>query len=98
MYERHITSLVSLQSPIHIGLSCGPLGNPFNGQVTFSSTSVGSVARYSCNPGFRVNGESTRQCLEQGVWSGNEPICESKHSYLILGANCFDILSLYLFN
>ena len=34
-----------------------------------------SLARYSCNGGFRLVGDSYRVCLKNGKWSGQEPFC-----------------------
>ena len=55
---------------------CPLLSNPVNGQVVFPSTAVGSMATYSCNSGFSLNGESTRTCGTNGDWSGQEPTCQ----------------------
>ncbi len=56
--------------------NCDFLDNPLNGQVSFTSTSIGSIASYTCSPGFRLTGVNTRECLQERVWSGIEPICE----------------------
>ena len=60
---------------------CCPLPNPLNGQVQFPSTTVGSVATYSCFTGYTLNGTSNRTCEADGEWSGDPPTCDSK-SYL----------------
>jgi len=36
----------------------------------------GNVARYECNTGYRLEGNSVRECLAGGQWSGIEPLCE----------------------
>ena len=44
------------------------------GTVTLSGLSVGSIATYTCNDGFFVNGAETRMCLGPG-WSSSAPTC-----------------------
>ena len=55
---------------------CGSLPDPANGQVTLTGTTVGSEATYTCNPGYTLWGDQTRQCRSGGQWSGSEPTCE----------------------
>ena len=64
-----------------IVIDCGDLDNPSNGQVALSGTSVGSLAIYTCNRGFQINGNTifTRVCLESTeMWSGSNPTCGGK--------------------
>ena len=58
---------------------CGPLVDPHNGVVEFSSgTLQGSTATYTCDLGYNItSGDHVRTCQANEVWSGNEPICES---------------------
>ena len=60
---------------MYLIVDCGPLSNPENGVVTFSSTQAGSTARYSCNSGFILRGNQVRVCQANGVWSGQDPVC-----------------------
>lgn len=60
-----------------IATSCGQLFDPVNGLVEFSSTTAGSIATYTCNPGFRLVGNDRRTCQNNRVWSGQEPRCQS---------------------
>ena len=62
-----------------IAVSCGRLGHPPKGRVTTSGYSVGSTAVYSCEVGYALEGESERECLVTGEWSGNEPVCTGEH-------------------
>lgn len=50
--------------------------NPFNGRVVLMGRTVGSQATYDCNEGFNLEGNETRTCQSDGMWSGNEPTCE----------------------
>lgn len=67
-------------------VDCGPLPDPVNGVVQLTTTTLGSAAAYDCNPGFQVQGDTPRICLETAEWSGDAPICirESMH-YLLMG-------------
>ncbi len=55
---------------------------PTNGMVSYSSPVesgsyvFGTVATFSCSPGFSLDGTSTRTCdTEQGTFSGTTPSC-----------------------
>ena len=54
--------------------------NPINGMVTLPSGlsigSAGTLAVYSCDFGYALNGSSTRTCQSDGTWSGAAPTCE----------------------
>lgn len=56
-------------------ITCPPLPSPDNGQVNTPSQEVGSVANYSCNEGYNLEGVETRTCLQDGSWSGDPPVC-----------------------
>ena len=45
--------------------------------MVLSGTEEGSTATYSCVTGFSLNGQATRECGDDGEWSGSEPTCES---------------------
>ncbi|XP_019392003.1 PREDICTED: sushi repeat-containing protein SRPX2 [Crocodylus porosus] len=36
---------------------------------------VDSRCDYACLPGYQLEGDRTRMCMEDGRWSGSEPIC-----------------------
>lgn len=59
-----------------LALSCGHLDSPKDGKVIISGTTPGSVATYSCNPGFILVGLFKRTCQINGKWSGNAPTCK----------------------
>ena len=63
-------------------INCGTLSNPANGVVQFlSSSTAGGEVVYVCDSGYEVVGDSGRECLCSGVWSGSEPICQGVHHY-----------------
>lgn len=36
---------------------------------------LGTLLTYICDPGYQLFGNSTRECSENGLWSGAEPYC-----------------------
>ena len=63
-------------------LDCGDLMNPANGEVDLNGTTPDSVATYSCDMGFRLNGTSTRTCQMSAQWSGSAPTCDRKYIWV----------------
>ena len=64
---------------------CGQLSDPTDGQVTFEpagTTVFNSRATYSCNSGFSLQGDQTRDCQADETWSGSEPKCVRKSKKL----------------
>ena len=61
-------------------IDCGDLPAPANGQVDLGNGTVfGSVAVYSCNERFELNGPAElRTCQDSGSWSEVAPTCESQ--------------------
>ena len=59
---------------------CGPLSSPANGNVMVSGSGLGAVATYSCDPGYTMQGDSTRVCLnaQNPQWTSQAPTCASK--------------------
>ena len=55
---------------------CPHLEAPADGSVLYSDRVVESVAQYSCNEGFSLVGGTSRICQSDGIWSGEEPICQ----------------------
>ncbi len=62
-------------------LQCTSLPAIADGNVAIASLRVGSMAEYSCNPGFVLTGSQMRTCQPGGVWSGREPACTSEYEF-----------------
>ncbi len=60
----------------HAEVDCGPLSSPKDGQVIFKTTTLNSVATYTCNSGFDLIGSSERICQAGGTWSKEAPVCK----------------------
>ncbi|ROK35857.1 CUB and sushi domain-containing protein 1 [Anabarilius grahami] len=54
---------------------CGDPGIPVHGIRLGEEFSVGSVVRFSCEPGYILKGSSERTCLANGSWVGIQPEC-----------------------
>ena len=47
--------------------------------MSIGETTFQSEANYSCLEGHELDGNASRICLESGVWSDAEPVCNRKH-------------------
>ena len=70
---------------MYIVVDCGDLDPPPYGNVSLNSTFYQSLATYYCITGYNLTGNSTRYCQANGQWSGEDPVCESKHYYETFG-------------
>ncbi len=59
-------------------IECVKLSNPLNGLVIMEGIAFGSIATYSCEEGFNVNGQARRICESDGNWSDRAPTCISE--------------------
>ena len=78
-------------------VDCGSLLNPQNGAVNTSGTTLNSVANYSCNEGYEINGTMTRTCGDDGNWSMVEPNCDCRFYHTSVTPytlNMFEVRSL----
>ena len=74
-YYYYYYYLYSCYAEIH----CGSLEAPTNGSVDSNSDIVDSVAKYSCDYGFRLRGSSQRTCLTSGSWDGDVATCDGQY-------------------
>ena len=58
-------------------LLCPVLASPENGEVFVTGQTVNSIATYFCNDGF-IPELLIRSCLDNGEWSGFDPLCISE--------------------
>uniref|UniRef100_A0A9J8BSB7 CUB and Sushi multiple domains 2 n=1 Tax=Cyprinus carpio carpio TaxID=630221 RepID=A0A9J8BSB7_CYPCA len=54
---------------------CGDPGVPVHGIRLGEEFSIGSIVRFSCEPGYILKGSSERTCLANGSWVGIQPEC-----------------------
>ena len=60
-------------------IDCGPLSIPQNAIINMTTTTFPSMAVYSCETGYDLNGPSTRMCQPDGNWSRLEISCTRKY-------------------
>ena len=75
--------IVSKVTEQHVSFSnavmvCPDLPAPQDGMVEVRERTVGGEAVYRCNPGLVLRGNTTRTCVEDGMWTGEQPVCEGK--------------------
>ena len=50
---------------------CDELHTPVNGKVDVpGGTTYGQTAKYSCLPGYDLQGQANVACMDNGLWSG----------------------------
>ncbi|CAI8054234.1 CUB and sushi domain-containing protein 1, partial [Geodia barretti] len=54
---------------------CTTLGNPSNGMVSLTGTSIGNTATYTCYDGYELVGVQVLNCQSNGMWDNSPPIC-----------------------
>ena len=74
----------------NIAIECASLDSPDNGTISYSRNPTnglyihGTVATYSCSPGFGLSSTQSRVCVGDGDskvvgrFNGSEPLCEGK--------------------
>ena len=63
---------------ILLGIDCGDPGMPMNGMVTSNGTYVTSIAEFTCDDGYMLDGDDERVCQPDGTWSNMVPRCPRK--------------------
>ncbi|GCB60647.1 sushi repeat-containing protein SRPX2 isoform X1 [Scyliorhinus torazame] len=48
---------------------------PYGSYVCSKGIRMDSQCEYICEQGYQLEGDRTRMCLENGQWSGSEPLC-----------------------
>ncbi len=59
-------------------ITCPVLTDSTHRLVSVTNNNFGSNATYACDTGYTLNGDTTRTCGSDGVWSGSEPTCTRK--------------------
>ena len=56
---------------------CPSLKDPKDGSVIANGFTIGNIADYLCNGGFKMNGTANRTCMMNSEWDGEPPNCDS---------------------
>ncbi|XP_060780908.1 CUB and sushi domain-containing protein 1a [Neoarius graeffei] len=56
---------------------CGDPGVPPHGSRLGEEFRIRSLLRFTCEAGYMLMGSSERTCLQNGSWSGTQPVCEA---------------------
>ena len=59
-------------------LDCGDPGYSANGTRNLTDTTEGSLVTYTCDLGYRIIGNNSRECKRDRMWSGRSPVCQGK--------------------
>ena len=68
-------------------MDCGPLSVPMNGSSSGDSTVFPNSVLFNCDPGFLLNGSSSRRCQANGTWSGLSVTCVGRLKKCVLTAH-----------
>ncbi len=109
LYTKEYVSSIDIGPTAAPPTTCSDLIALTNGMISYnmgtaSLRPVNTVTTYTCNPGYTLNGDTTRTCESNGVWSGSYPVCQRKWNlmwtnyfvectYFSTGI-CFDLPSL----
>ena len=66
-------------------VTCPALSAPPNGARQGCTGTIteplNTVCLFSCSPGFNGHGSTTRTCLVNGSWSGQDFVCQGNYKY-----------------
>uniref|UniRef100_A0A8C1SDC7 Sushi, von Willebrand factor type A, EGF and pentraxin domain-containing protein 1 n=1 Tax=Cyprinus carpio TaxID=7962 RepID=A0A8C1SDC7_CYPCA len=62
-------------APVCAPAQCDTPPSPEYGSVMVTDSVLGSLAEYSCEEGYELNGQTIRQCISGKQWSDDTPRC-----------------------
>ena len=75
-------SLYTVYIYISVAVDCGSVVDLINGQVnSLNGTTIGSVATFTCNFGYKLSHQQVVMCGGNGMWSPASPTCQSTSKY-----------------
>ncbi|KAM4579563.1 sushi domain-containing protein 2 [Fundulus diaphanus] len=82
--HQHHQALIEALQPV---VSCGWLPTPRNGKKNGTHYLQGKTLGFTCNEGYVLYRSTERTCLEEGMWTGEQPYCITDDKVgFILGA------------
>ncbi len=68
---------------MHVCIVCTPLPAPENGAVDqLSPVTAFSVATFTCDEGYDLEGSNRRLCRSSGQWTGSDTSCISTFKHM----------------
>ncbi|KAK7100185.1 sushi, von Willebrand factor type A, EGF and pentraxin domain-containing protein 1-like isoform X2 [Littorina saxatilis] len=65
----------SNEVPVCLPVTCPDPAQPQYGTAVAQGLIYTSKVEYTCEPGYRLEGETIRTCEADGAWGGEEPVC-----------------------
>uniref|UniRef100_A0A8C4EGK4 Sushi, von Willebrand factor type A, EGF and pentraxin domain-containing protein 1 n=1 Tax=Dicentrarchus labrax TaxID=13489 RepID=A0A8C4EGK4_DICLA len=62
-------------APSCVPAECETPPSPMHGWVNVTDTSLGSMVKYTCEEGYKLEGEPVRQCVSGRLWTNDAPVC-----------------------
>ncbi|XP_034532135.1 sushi, von Willebrand factor type A, EGF and pentraxin domain-containing protein 1 isoform X3 [Notolabrus celidotus] len=62
-------------APACVPAECETPPSPDHGWVNVTDTPLGSAVKYSCEEGYKLEGESVRECVSGRLWTKEAPVC-----------------------
>ncbi len=66
----------------------------YNGAGSTNNRPLDPVATYTCDTDYTLNGNTTRTCGSDGMWSGSAPVCQRKWNGYFVDECIYIIISL----
>ena len=70
-----MTNLIYKQYKYSCFADCGSLQEPYNGTMSVTTTTFGSIITFTCDDGFYLNGSYEVECQANGTWNSLPPTC-----------------------
>lgn len=76
----HLKTLFNISVQIAVFMhfilvACPTLKTPDSGFIFQTTDGRNTIANYSCADGYEFKGVNIRTCLEDGLWTDNDPVC-----------------------
>lgn len=62
-------------APSCVPAECETPPSPEHGWVNVTDSSLGSMVKYTCEDGYKLEGEPVRQCVSGRLWTNDAPVC-----------------------
>lgn len=88
-----------VSSSFYVSSSTNPKQWHSSGLYRKTTEYYNTVCLFSCNAGFNAVGSLSRKCLENGIWSGQDFLCQGEMNrqgyFAELGMHCLLVVSFF---